>query len=283
MTDLIITVPTHCSKQEHLDVLETALRTLSRSVTVAESRKRSVMKRQWSVGVVVVDDYSPTRPMRRSVKRLAQKYADDFIQQPENLGYSSAVNVGNRIAKSQGTDIIHANSDLEFHDEEWLFQMRRTAEIGVALPDGAHQIPGIIGAKLVYPIGLIQHAGIAFSLLTRTFYHLGCGAPPNMREFEVPKVVPVTGALMYIKNMVLHDVGLFDEGFGLGHEDVSYNLMAFKKGHVAVYDPKVEATHHESLFRREPTEQIKAMHMKSNKRFAELHNGDSFMRWMVEL
>ena len=58
-----------------------------------------------------------------------------------------------------------------------------------------------------------------------------------------------TGACMYITREVLDQVGLFDEDYGMGYEDVDYCLRAWQAGFQVVYAPSAQLHHHESITR----------------------------------
>jgi GT2 family glycosyltransferase len=59
----------------------------------------------------------------------------------------------------------------------------------------------------------------------------------------------VTGALQFIRWETLDRVGVYDETFKMGWEDVDYCIRAWKAGLSCVYQPGIRAIHHESAFR----------------------------------
>lgn len=96
---------------------------------------------------------------------------------------------------------------------------------------------GIRGCKIIYPDGVIQHAGGSLSHdgggihIGRYHYDLG--------QFEVPaKVVYATFACAYIKRKLIKKVGLLDKDFGIGYfEDVDYCCRARTHGFSTYYLP----------------------------------------------
>jgi GT2 family glycosyltransferase len=115
---------------------------------------------------------------------------------------------------------------------------------------------GLVGALLLYPNGLVQHAGLYFSPIANMFEHRLRYAPGNLAETKERLVCPVTGAFQYITAETLQQVGPYDEEFRMGFEDVDYCLRVFAAGLECVYEPAVTAIHHESLFRSRPDEKV---------------------------
>jgi GT2 family glycosyltransferase len=109
---------------------------------------------------------------------------------------------------------------------------------------------------LLYDSGLIAHAGIFFSFLNRSFDHRYRFGPGSLPEAHLRSVCPVTGALQFIRSGTLSTVGLYDEEFRMGFEDVDYCLRVFDAGLECVYDPRAIAIHHESMFRGQGSETL---------------------------
>jgi GT2 family glycosyltransferase len=59
------------------------------------------------------------------------------------------------------------------------------------------------------------------------------------------------------------EVGTYDERFKLGYEDCDYCFRVFKAGLECVYQPKVKAWHHESVFRGRKEEKLERWHAES--------------------
>jgi GT2 family glycosyltransferase len=134
----------------------------------------------------------------------------------------------------------------------------------------------VVGGLLLYPTGLIQHAGIYFSLLTRTFDHLYKYGPGNLPEALKMRVAPVTGAFQYIRNETLQLIGLYDEKFHMAHEDVDYCIRVFLAGLQCVYNPNVRAYHFEAMFRGRPSPKLEQWQALSWMYFAEKYATQSF-------
>lgn len=238
-SDTLIIIPSYVASEKHLAVLDLAVRSAIASC---------------DADILVVDDFSP---MQDKVTLLADEYLEEdwwnrffYITKKENSGFSSTVNKGLKVALRKEQNACLVNADIEFREKGWLEEAKNSDA-------------DIVGGLLFYPNYIIQHAGIYFSTLTRMFSHRFAGAPPNLPAAQVPCECPVTGALQFIRKDTLQDVGLYDEGFKMGFEDVDYMIRAIQKGHKSLYNPKVKAVHHESLFRGKKNEKIKSWEHQS--------------------
>jgi GT2 family glycosyltransferase len=197
------------------------------------------------VEILVVDDGSPAP---EGIDGLGA----EVVFKDENTGFSSTVNVGLQRALEEGRNAFLINADIEVLTKNW------------------------VEALLLYPNGLIQHAGIFFSLLTRTFDHLYKFGPWNLPEALEADVRPVTGAFQFIRHETLTNVGLYDETFKLGWEDVDYCLRVLLSGRECIYQPAVRALHHESVFRGRGSEKVSRWQGESYLRLMTKYQDQSF-------
>jgi GT2 family glycosyltransferase len=210
--------------------------------------------------VLVVDDHSPNRALVADLESVADELGVTVVCKDENTGFARTVNIGLEIARAEGWDAVLVNADIEFHEAGWLERM-------LARTDSEGRPAAVVGARLLYPQGLIQHAGIYFSLLRRDFFHRFQYGPSDLPEALVPCRCPVTGALQLIRHETLEAVGLYDENFYLACEDVDYCLRVFEAGLECIYEPTVTAIHLESFFRgRDRTEKMTEWGMRSLSR-----------------
>jgi GT2 family glycosyltransferase len=193
-------------------------------------------------GVMVVDDGSPERSLLVPLNAAIQELGYELVAKDENEGFARTVNVGLRRALEQGRDAVLVNADIEFHEAGWLERM-------LARTDTQGRPAAVVGARLLYPNGTIQHAGCFLSVRTRGFWHRCQFAPANLPEAMSPVRCPVTGALQLIRHQTLAQIGLYDEEFRMTYEDIDYCLRVFEAGLDCIYEPTVCAVHHESMFR----------------------------------
>lgn len=224
MSKLLI-IPSYLGTQKHINILGTCIKSIRASTDAS---------------ILIVDDGSPLEKDEKNLiyyEAIKEGFSNVKIHlKEENEGFSKTVNVGLNQALEQGDDAVLINADIEFREKGWLEELESSDA-------------DIIGGLLFYPNSLIQHAGIYFSIITRNFAHRFAGAPPNLPAAQEPCECPVTAALQYIRHPALADVGVYDEEFKMGFEDVDFMIRAIDKGHKSLYNPKVKAIHHESLFR----------------------------------
>jgi GT2 family glycosyltransferase len=201
--------------------------------------------------VVVVDDGSPARSLLVPLAAAIEELGYELIAKEENEGFSRTVNVGLRLALETGRDAVLVNADIEFHEAGWLDRM-------LARTDTQGRPAAVVGARLLYPNGTIQHAGCFLSVRTRGFWHRCQFAPANLPEALMPVRCPVTAALQLIRHETLEQVGIYDEEFRMAYEDVDYCLRVFFAGLECIYEPSVCAFHHESVFRGRKDPKIEA-------------------------
>ena len=165
------------------------------------------------------------------------------IPVPGEFNFSRLNNVA--VGHARGELLCFLNNDIEMIDPDWLpllvLQAAR-AEIGAA------------GARLLYPDGTIQHAGV--------FTGVGGGAAHGHRSqaqedsgyFErarLPqRVSAVTGACCVVAREKFLAVGGFDEeSFPIAFNDVDLCLKLNERGWQAFYEPRATLVHHESKSR----------------------------------
>jgi GT2 family glycosyltransferase len=223
MNNPLLIIPTYFTTENHLNVFENCIKTL-RKTTDSE--------------VLCVDDFSPDKKLYERARNITYEYANiGWHQNLNNSGFAKSVNVGLNLCLNHNRDAVLVNQDIEFKEIGWLEQM-------------ASSKSDIVGGLLLYPNSLIQHGGIYFSPITRTFNHRFLYCFPSTPAALKPAKAPVTGALQYIKYETLDKIGVYDENFFLGYEDVDYNLRVLLEGGECLYDPKVKALHHESIIRK---------------------------------
>ena len=245
----LVVIPNYLSEEGDMEILGQCVRSIRQTVSN-------------TVDILVVDDRSPQPWLVDVFEDKFGEYDFELIRQPENEGFSRTVNVGLARARDEGREAILMNADMVMRTPGWLGKCRKTTG-----SDGRKA--GLVGALLLYPNGLIQHAGLYFSQLGNLFEHRFRYAPANLPEALVKTICPVTGAFQYIRPEVLEQVGIYDPEFRMAYEDVDYCLRVFQAGFDCVYEPGVTAIHYESLFRSRPDEKVQRWQMLSYARLRQ--------------
>jgi GT2 family glycosyltransferase/tetratricopeptide (TPR) repeat protein len=151
----------------------------------------------------------------------------------ENLGFARACNQG--AAAAAGKYLVFLNNDT-IPQSGWLEELINFAESNPEI--------GIVGSKLLYPDGSIQHAGI--ELINGIPDHPFRYAPNDLPQVcEIKELDMVTGACLLIRKDLFEECGLFDEAYLNGVEDIDLCLKVRSRGFKVVYNPKSVLYHYE--------------------------------------
>lgn len=183
--------------------------------------------------VIVVDNGSTD-----GVQNFLQTLDGDVqvIRNQDNLGFAKACNQGARAAR--GEHLVFLNNDT-IPLQGWLTALLQEVR--------THSDVAVVGSKLLYEDGTIQHAGVAFSREWFMPYHIYRGIDAHAacvshrRELDC-----VTAACMLVRREVFEEVGGFDEGYRNGFEDVDLCLKIREKNRKIVYQPQSVLYHLES-------------------------------------
>lgn len=166
-----------------------------------------------------------------------------MIHYDDVFNYSAINNFA--VEQARGTVIGMLNNDVEVISPEWLTEM-------VAL--ASRPEVGCVGAKLYYPNGLIQHAGVIVGLggvAGHSHKYYPGDHPGYFWRLHLPQnVSAVTAACLVVRKDVYQQVGgLDDKHLVVAFNDVDFCLKVSTAGYLNVWTPKAELYHHESLTR----------------------------------
>ena len=130
---------------------------------------------------------------------------------------------------------------------------------------------GIVGAKLLYPNGKVQHSGIVLGMggiAGHPFRHLkdddgGYFGMANTERY----VSAVTGACMLVTREAFEEVGGFDENLSVSFNDVDLCLRAIEKGYHVVYQPNSKLYHLESKSRGHNVDNVYLLQERADRRY----------------
>ncbi len=109
---------------------------------------------------------------------------------------------------------------------------------------------GIVGAKLLFDDGTIQHAGVEIATEEPYRYigwHPHRGAPADTPEANVALSLPgVTGACLLVRRELFGRLGGFDERYAEECQDLDLCLQASGQGYRVVYEPRSVLFHFEN-------------------------------------
>jgi GT2 family glycosyltransferase len=190
-----------------------------------------------SRGDSVIKFTDELRKKERPVKR--------FDQRGQPFNYSRLNNLA--VADCDSQLFLFLNDDTEGISKGWLLAM---AELAMRPEVGA------VGAKLLYPNGLIQHAGVTMGL-AEICGHSFKGLEGKQRHYYdfpdlIRNVSAVTAACVMIRADVFREVGGFDEKmFPIAYNDIDLTLKIGAAGYRVLYTPHALLYHYEAFSKSE--------------------------------
>jgi GT2 family glycosyltransferase len=156
----------------------------------------------------------------------------------EGFNYSRLVNLGT--ARADTPLVLHLNNDVEALAPGWLEDM-----VGWLSVPGV----GVVGAKLLFPDGTINHAGISVSRGDGLAHVLFEREPADELGYlflphAARNVAAVTGACLLTRTDLYRRLGGFDEAkLQVAYNDVDYCLRAGAAGFRTVITPQAVLRH----------------------------------------
>ena len=185
--------------------------------------------------VVVVDNCSEGD----DVAQLKQRFGDSakLIVNERNSGFAGGCNLGIKDALAGGADYVALLNNDTVVDPDFL-----NAVVSVAESD---KKVGIAGGK-IYCYELpetIWFAGGIINYRTGRTPIRGSGEADNGQFNEIVAVDWISGCFMFVSRDVLQAVGLLDERFFFGWEDVDICVRAARKGFKVLFVPESRIWH----------------------------------------
>ncbi len=186
--------------------------------------------------IVVLDPATP--PDVRDA--LAQRDVK-LLEGAGPFNYSARCNQG--VAASSGELVVLLNDDVRIEDPEWLEVMA-----------GFFREPdvGIVGARLLYADGTLQHGGILLNEQPLHIFHgFGGDDPGPFGLLEIDREVSaVTGACLATRRALWDELGGLSEDFAVAFNDLDYCLRARATGRRVIWTAHATLYHFESQTRR---------------------------------
>ena len=196
-----------------------------------------------NVELIVVDNQSVEPQTLAYLKDLAGKPRVRVIRYARPFNYSAINNYAAN--QANGEVLCLLNNDTEVISPDWMEEM-----LGHLIQDRV----GIVGAKLYFSDGRVQHAGVT----------VGPGGCANNLHALIERDAPgycgraklaqdlsaVTGAcLMTWRSLYMQLGGLNERHLPVAFSDVDYCLRVREMGYRVVWTPYAELYHHESVSR----------------------------------
>ena len=194
----------------------------------------------WPHYEVLILDNDSAEP---DARQYLQKTKHRVVKYEGPFNFAAMCNFG--VRQSDGAWLLFLNNDTEFTEPGWLAAMAehvQRAEVGA------------VGAKLLFPDGTVQHAGVTLAA-KGTASHAYAHAPGDSWENggylqQVRNYSAVTAACMLTRREVFEQAGGFDEDeLPVSFNDIDYCLKLRQAGYQIVYTPYAQLYHHESASR----------------------------------
>jgi hypothetical protein len=177
-----------------------------------------------------------------------------LIASDENLGFAA----GNNLALKA---IVPDSHPAIRNSVVWLLnpdtEVRPSATAALLSTVDSHPSVGVVGAKLLYPDGSLQHGAFRFPGLSQLAFELFT-LPPRLydtpfngryarRRYQGDEPFPIDhplGASMMVRAAAIGEVGLMDEGYRMYCEEIDWCWRMHKSGWKALCAPAAEVIHH---------------------------------------
>ena len=194
--------------------------------------------------ILLLDNWSVTPEAEAFCAEQANLPDTRVLRIAEPFNFSRINNLGAAAAKHDL--LLFLNNDVLVRQPDWLSILANEV---LAEPENA-----AAGAKLLYPDGTVQHAGVVLGIggvADHAFRGLRADAPGYIAHaIAAREVSAVTAACMLIRREAFRQVGGFDEAeLGIAFNDIDLCIRLRNAGWRIVLAPECTALHQESRTR----------------------------------
>lgn len=252
MPKISIIIPFH----DHVGLLRRCLKSISEKTSYLDYE------------ILLVDNNSSDKETAGYLKSISGDSKISIVEYNKPFNFSAI----NNFAAEQvsGEFLLFLNNDIEVISGDWL---------QIMLAKASRPEVGAVGARLLYPDGSIQHAGIMMHPLNgpiHAFSHF------SERDFELiakeyrldNNWSAVTGACLMTRRELFLKLGGFDqENLPIAYNDVDYCLRLIEQNFQILLVSQAKLYHHESASR---SSDLLAGFFKG-KRYKQFRKEQSFM------
>lgn len=193
--------------------------------------------------LLIVDNGSCEVETKDYFRTLRQDSRTKILQYDAPFNYSAINNFA--VGEAKGEVLALLNNDVEVISEDWLTEMVCHAmrpEIGA------------VGAKLLYPDGTVQHAGVVLGI-GGVAGHIHRFLPGDdlgycNRAALAQSFSAITGACLVVRKEIYSAVGGLNENYlRVAFNDIDFCLKIAALGYRNIFTPFAVLYHHESLTR----------------------------------
>lgn len=192
-----------------------------------------------NIEIIVVDN----NDLRPDTLQSLSHFPIKFVHYKESIfNIAEKMNLG--ATHSTGDFLLFLNDDIEVVSPDWLEAMLSVAQ---------QPNVGVVGAKLHFEDGTLQHVGVTFC--NGLPDHIRRGYPGDEHGYYFSSegqrnYLAITGACMLIGKDLFNQIDGFDERFAINYNDIDLCLKAWKLGLRIVYTGQAQLFHFESRNRK---------------------------------
>jgi GT2 family glycosyltransferase len=217
--------------RDHLEILQPCLESIFRLTEHSDYE------------VILVDTGSTAASTWEYYKSHSGDRRFKLVRCEGEFNFGAACNTGAR--EATGELLLFLNNDTLVLQNDWLKKLSQWFELSGA---------GIVGCKLIYPDGRLQHAGVVMGMggFAWHLFHQQQGPVKSMFASDnwVRNVSAVTAACLMISREAFDKAQGFDEGYRINFGDADLCLRILQAGYRIIYTPDVQLIHHESVTRQ---------------------------------
>jgi GT2 family glycosyltransferase/trans-aconitate methyltransferase len=217
--------------------------------------------------ILVVDNGSDDPDTLAYLQSLRELGSDSLrvLDYPGAFNFSAMNNRAAEVAR--GDYLLLLNNDTVVLHADWLEEM-----LGYAQRSDV----GAVGARLLYPDGSIQHAGVVLGLggvaSNHPWQKAAADDPGYFGRLQLPQDYTVLTAACLLTRKAVYDSmgGLDEERFQVNFNDVDYCLKLRERGLKVVWTPYATLHHVESVSQADSAVERVAMDEKRRRLFREV-------------
>ena len=202
--------------------------------------------------ILLLNNDSQTPEARQFLQGLSALGSEQIrvLSAPGPFNLSRLNNLG--VAQARGEFVLLLNNDTAVLQADWLTQMVR---------HGLREGVGAVGARLLYPDGTLQHAGVVMGLggpADHPLLGLDNNAPGYLFRAQVAQnFSAVAGACLLVRKSVCQAVGGMDEAsFGVSYSNMDFCLRIGQSGQRIVWTPLATLLHESAASQKADIETI---------------------------
>ena len=211
--------------------------------------------------IIIIDHESDEKETIELLQEAARDPRVSIMRYQGEFNYSDMNNKA--VALARGELIALINNDIDVIDPDWLTEM---VSLAVRPEYGA------VGAKLLYPDGSVQHAGVILGIRgVAGHFHVYADKDDLgycSRLQITSNVSAVTAACMVVKKSIFEEVGgLNAVDLKVTYNDIDFSLKIAARGYLNVWTPYALLYHHELPSRGRDLDPAKAARFQSEIRY----------------